>query len=615
MYGYSSKILRVDVSNKRVNEKRLKNSVCEKIIGGVGFGAYVLYNEVSNETSPLGAENKVIFSTGPFQATNLPGSAKWVAITKSPMSSFYSDSAAGSDFGIQLKKAGYDAMVIEGKADRPIFLEIENENIEFCDAKEIWGKDTYETDAVLKKDYSKEDFSIAAIGQGGENLVKFASVIVDKHSALGRCGIGAVLGSKKLKAICIKGNKEIEVANEDKVKELRRELTKKISKTTTTLKRHGTPSYMSIGEGFGDVPIKNWRVGSWKEGNKKLGAPIYTDTILKGRLACPNCPIGCHRYIKVDSPKKYKMEGAGPEYETLAMIGENCLIDSLSAVAKANDLCNRYGIDTISTGASIAFLMECFEKGFINETSTDGLDLTWGNADSVIQLIKKIVFREGFGNILAEGIRYAAEKINPKTKELAVEVKGIGLPAHDPRAFFAVALNYATGVRGPGHERGNLQIPYQGILLPELGINKKPQRFKMKGIDYLTAKYQDWSSLWNSLVVCRFMIEGGMTLTDMLDCLKAITGWNMHLYDLAKAGERIFTLQRLVNTKYGVTRKDDTLPRRIFQPTSEGPHAGKIPKPFEQSLEDYYRLRGWDENGIPQKERIVQLNISDILEK
>lgn len=614
MKGYCGKILRIDLTKKQIEKENLTEKVCKKIIGGSGLGAYYLYKEVESDVDPFDSENKIIFATGPFQATNLPGSAKWSVISKSPANSFYGDSAASAHWGRNLKRAGYDALIVEGKSEIPVFISIDNEEVNVVEAPELWGMDSFETTDHIVDNYGKEKASIAAIGQAGENKVSFSCITVEKKSFAGRSGLGAVMGSKNLKAIGVNGTKGPALADEDKVKKLQKDLFKKLRKQDPGLREGGTPSYMTVGEEFGDVPIKNWRKGSWEKGNAKLGTPIYNEQILERPWPCPACPMACHRKVKVDSPPKYKMEGAGPEYETLAMVGENCLVDNLPAVAKANELCNRYSLDTISTGASIAFAMECYEKGFLTKDDMDGLDLQWGNADAAIELIKKIGEREGFGEILAHGVTRAAEEIDPATSDFAIAAKGVELPAHDPRAFFGIAVNYATGVRGPGHERGNLQMPYQGILLPELGIENSPERYGMEGTDYLAAKYQDWSSFWNSLVVCRFQTVGGMTYTDMLDCLNAITGWELSIEDSAKLSEGIFQLQRLVNVKYGVSKDNDTLPRRIFEATDEGGHPGKVPQPLEPILKGYYELRGWNENGIPRSETVDKFGLDEIID-
>jgi len=615
MKGYAGQVLRVDVTKGEVTKEPINEAVWRSLIGGIGYGAYVLYNEVSKEASPLGPDNKIIFALGPFQAgRKFPGNAKLAVIAKSPINSLFATSQAGADLGLELKKAGYDALIIEGKAGKPVYLEIDNDKVSLNDASELWGKDTFETTDFIKDKYGKKGSSIAAIGQAGEKLVAFANICIDKHSFFGRLGMGAVLGSKNVKAICVKGDKEVEVADKDKVAGLQKGLTKKIADATAEFSKNGTPMYMAFAEMVGEAPIKNWAGGSWEEGNKKLGVPAYTETIFKKKLPCPNCPIGCHRYIKVDGPEKYKMEGAGPEYETLAYLGENLLIDDLAAVAKASDLCNRFGMDTMESGGIIGFVMECVEKGFLSKKDLDGVDATWGNGDASIALIEMMALRKGFGDVLANGVLPAAEKIDPKTKDFVAQVKGISPGAHDPRARFGQAVNFATGPVGPNHEYGNLSLPYWGVLCPELGIDKQPQDpFTMDGAAKLAAAYQDWGAIYNSLVVCRFMMEGAaMTFTDMVDCLNAVTGWNMSVEEAAKTAERLITLQRMVNIKFGLDKKEDTLSKRLLEPTPDGAHAGKVPD-LEPAIKEYYELRGWDGNGVPKKEKIAEVGLDKIL--
>lgn len=612
MNGYWNKVLRVNLSKKRVKEEKVKDIVWRKLIGGSGYGAYILYKEVPKNISALEPENKIIFATGPYQASNLPGAAKWQVISKSPLNNYYGESAAGADWGINLKRAGYDAVIIEGRAGRPIYLEISDEEVKLKDAEKIWGKDAYETVDILKEDFKLKDYSIATIGLAGENKVKFASIIVDKHSVAGRMGLGAVLGSKKLKAIVVRGEQRPEIAEPDKLKEFKAKLVKKISKETSAFREHGTPGSLSRYEKLGDIPVKNWRKDSFK-GYEKISAPKYTEELHARPQACMYCPVGCHRHVRVEEPKEYKMEGAGPEYETLGMLGENCLTDNLKAISKANDLCNRYGIDTIQIGGITSYLMECQERGYIDKGKI-GLDLSWGNADAVIELLNLVANRKGFGNILAEGLDAAIKNIGLETEKYTVHVKGVMLPAHDPRAWFGVGLNYATGVCGPGHERGNLQFLYLGTLMPEMGIYKPPEKYTMEGTESFVPIYQDWSSLWNSLVICRFMTVGGVRLKDMVDALNMITGWELDIYDIMKAGQRIFNLQRLVNVKYGVSRKNDKLPRRIFEPVKKGPHEGKVPEPFESTLERYYEIRGWDKNGKPTREKLRRLGLHELVD-
>ncbi len=612
MTGYWNEIIDVNLTDRKIGKRTLSKTVWKKILGGSGLGAYILYTDVSKETEAYDPGNMLIFATGPFQASKLSGVGKWSVISKSPMNGYYGEANAGGNFGINLKRIGYDALTIEGESEKPCYLYVGEGCCETRDAEKLWGLDSYETINRIRKELD-EDVSVAAIGQAGENLVRFACITVDKNSFAGRTGMGGVMGSKKLKAIAVEeGDLNTPITRPEKLEELRREINQNLVKEKSGLREHGTPKSMKLWEETGDVPIKNWKRGSWKEGNEKLASPKYTETILKGRNPCKFCVVGCHREVEVEEPKKYEMEGAGPEYETLGMIGENCLIDDLKCVAKANDLCNRYGMDTISTGSIISFLMEARNKGHIPEDVLEA-DLEWGNGDAALEIIEKIGERNEIGDTLAEGIVEASEELGEETKKYAMHVKKVDVPAHDPRAHFAVALNYATGVRGPGHERGNLQIPYHGDLLPEAGISKTPDRFSMENIEYLTARYQDWSSLYNSLIMCRFMIGNTIRFGKQVDILNAITGWDFHDYDLLKMGERIFNLQRLVNIKFGLKKDEERIPDRFYEATDEGGHAGEAPENLKPYLEKYYEIRGWNENGVPTEETIRRLGLNSII--
>ena len=613
MHGYWGQILRVDLSEGETLTEPLDEGVSRKLVGGSGLGAYYLYQEVGADVKATGPQNRLVFATGPFQGTNLPGSGKWSVISKSPANQYYGESAATSHWGKNLKGAGYDALVIQGRSTGPVYLNITEDGAEIVEAPDLESQDAYQVIDYINSQHGEQGSSVAAIGEAGENLVRYSCITIDKKSYAGRSGLGAVMGSKRLKGIRVAGSKQPSLAHESEVLDLQKELFQRLTEQGSGFRENGTPGYMRKSEDFGDLPIKNWQKGSWEEGNEKLGVPSYNEKILDRSWPCPSCPLGCHRLVEVEEPEKYKMRGAGPEYETLAMIGENCLIDNLEAVAKANDVCNRYSLDTISTGASVAFAMECYDKGYLSSSDVDGLDLAWGNADAALALIEKIGRREGIGDILADGVEAAAEEIHPDTKAFAVSAKGVELPAHDPRAFYGIAVNYATGVRGPGHERGNLQLPYQGTLLPELDVTDEPDRYQMDGTARLATKYQDWSSLWNSLVICRFQIVGGMTYTDMLEGLNGVTGWDLSKEESGHLAERIFQLQRLVNTKFGLTSNDDRLPQRIYEATGEGPHPDKVPEPLEPVLEEYYELRGWDEEGVPTKDTLDNFDLDEII--
>ena len=608
--GYWERVLRIDLTGMTTTEEEVPEQVWKKVLGGAGYGAKVLFDEVGKEVGGLDPGNRIIFGLGPFQATQQTGAAKFCVISKSPLTGIFGETAAGANWAIELKKAGYDAIVVQGKAKKPVYLWVHDGKVETKDATPFWGKDSYVASDEILGDVGDKRASIACIGQAGERHVAIACVVVDKHSFGGRCGLGAVMGSKNLKAIVVRGTWIVPVHDPSRLSELNKELGKKVYEGTKDwLRLHGTPFVEIPCEEVGDTPIKYWSGDTWTEGAKQLGSPNYTDGLKAQPWPCKFCVVGCHRHVKVEEPAEYALEGAGPEYETLGMIGNCCLMDDLKALAKMNEWCNRYGIDTISTGAFIGFSMDCYEKGILKEKDADGMAIRWGDKEAMFQLIHKIGKREGFGERFAGGIVPAAKSLGKEAVELAVHVKGLDMPAHDPRAFFSLALNYATGSAGGHHERGNPQVASSGFLLPEAGVEAVVDRFRMDDSEFVAARYQDYGVLTNSLCHCKFMLFGGMTLTDLLNTLNSVTGWGWAMKDFLKTGERIFTLQRLVNVKYGITRKDDVLPKKIFEPAKEGGRTGKIPAPFEPALDRYYTLRGWDTNGIPKKEKMEELGL------
>lgn len=608
--GMWNKVLRVDLSNRKTEKEIVSEEVWKKVIGGAGYGAKVLHQEVKKEVGGLDPENRIIFGLGPFQATQQTGAAKFCIVSKSPLTGIFGETAAGAGWGIELKKAGYDAIIVQGKSEMPVYLWIKDDTAEIKDASKFWGKDSYTASDAILTEVRDSDSSIACIGQAGEKQVAIACVVVDKHSFGGRCGLGAVMGSKNLKAIVVRGTHPVPVYDLEKVSKLNKELGKKVFEGTKDwLRVHGTP-FVEIGcEEQGDTPVKYWSGDVWTEGAMKLGIPNYTEVLEAKPWPCKFCVVGCHRHVKIETPLEYALEGAGPEYETLGMLGNCCLMDDVKALAKMNEWCNKYGIDTISTGAFIGFLMDCFERGILKEKDIGLRAIRWGDKDVMFQLIHQIGKREGIGELFARGIVPAAKSLGAKAQELAMHVKGLDMPAHDPRAFFALATNYATGSAGGHHERGNPQVASSGFLLPEAGITQVVDRFKMDNSEFVAAKYQEYGVLTNSLCHCKFTLFGGMTVTDLLDTLNAVTGWNWTMQEFLRTGERIFNLERLVNIKYGITRKDDALPKKIFEPAKEGSRAGKIPIPFEAALDRYYKLRGWDSQGIPRKEKLRELEL------
>ncbi len=610
-YGYWNKVLRVNLSNRSIRTEAVPDEEWMVSIGGAGYGAKVILTEIGPDCDSLGPDNLLVFALGPYQAGNNPGNAKWTVSAKSPMTNTYGDSAAGAAWGIALKRAGYDALIVKGMSPSPVYLAIEDDRVEIKDAGPIWGADAFETADEVRSCEGDRGHSVAAIGPAGERLVKFACIVADEHSFAGRCGLGAVMGSKRLKAIAVKGSQTVPVHDQARLKAVARQRFVEIFNAAKSngLRDHGTPNLCMTAEALGDMPVKYWSGDVWPEGAKKIGAPNYTEVLKAKPLPCVNCPAGCHRNIQTVGPDGEPLSGPGPEYETLGMLGSNLLIDDLSAIAKANDICNRLGIDTISAGACVGLAMELAEKGYLSKDSA-GLDLEWGNGGAMLGLIEQIGTRTGFGAVFADGAVRAATRIHPGSESLVAQVKGLDLPAHDARSSFSLGINYATSTRGACHMRGVTEdVEMGGFFIPEIGIVKDWSRFfEREHKAELTVKLQDYCAWLNSLVICTFMVDGGeLSMTSLIDMFNAITGWGWGVEDVMKSGARLTTLQRLVNLRDGHGRHTDTLPEKMAKPARTGFRAGKVPTPFGEYLDEYYAMRKWDANGRPTKEALEEL--------
>jgi len=613
--GYWNKILRIDLTTKKITKEEIDNNTCKLFVGGAGIGAEILWKEVSPKVEPFNSDNKLIFSVGPFQGYPVPGSAKFCITSKSPLTNTYADSSAGASWGPLFKKTGYDVLIIQGKSENPVYIYIKDNEIKIRDARDIWGMDSYQSVDKIRKKIRDPRASVVTIGPAAEKLVKIACIVVDKHSFAGRCGLGAVMGSKNLKAIAVKGSKKVPVSNLSLLENYNHKYLQEIYKASikSGMRTHGTPGGCITYEGFGDMPIKYWTKDIWPEGAKKLGAPNYTKVLSAKPYPCLYCPVGCHRNIEIKEPAKYKLKGVGPEYETLGMFGTNLLIDDPKAISLANDLCNRLGIDTISAGACVGLAMECYEKGIINRKDTDGIEIRWGDPDILIDLIKQIGNKEGFGSIFSGGALEAAKKIGKNALKLVVHVKGLDIPAHDPRACWGMVPTYATGTRGACHMRGDEEdVEMAGFYIPEIGVTKeKAKFFSLEGKAFLAMKMQDYCSLINSLVLCFMMPAGGdLSFTSILNIFNAITGLDWDVQEAMLSGERIFTLQRLTNLRDGYTKEDDALPPKMYIPAKEGFRTGKIP-PVDNLLSEYYELRRWSKDGEPTKEKLQQLGLEN----
>lgn len=606
--GYRMKALRVNLDDRTLSEEALGEDMAKAFIGGAGLASLFLFREVGKEVAPRSPRNLIVFATGPFQAMKLPGAAKFSICSKSPLTGTFTDSAAGGGFGVALKRTGYDFLLVAGASDTPVYLLVQDGSASLQPADDLWGKDSVETTEILSRRH--EGASVAAIGAAGEREVAMACVYIDGYSAAGRGGTGCVMGSKRLKAVVVKGTLEPLVFDPAKVGILEKKYRKSIAEVSAGFREAGTVGGLAPGEESGNLPLRNWSQVGWKEGAAKIGYPGYA-TLNNKLHPCRYCTIACHRQSAVSWPDGYSYRGPAPEYETLAMLGACCLIDDLETLVKANDLCNRAGLDTMSAGGCAGFAMEALEKNHTNGLRPE-YALSWGNGAGLLAFIEEMIAREGFGGLFSDGIVAATSRFLPEAAAYAHHVKGQDIPAHDPRVYYNLGLSYATGNRGACHMRAYSQIATMGALLPEAGIDKAPPPDTLEGSARVVKTYQDFTAFYNSCVLCQFMIWGGYGLTDMTECLNAVTGWELSPAEVMECGERVFTLQRLLNNKWGISGKDDKLPDRFFAASQAGPRAGKAPDKarFLAELTELYRLRGWDESGYVKGETMTRLGLS-----
>ncbi|MHA1300197.1 MAG: aldehyde ferredoxin oxidoreductase family protein [Candidatus Helarchaeota archaeon] len=614
MDGYLGKILRIDLTNQKIKEERINQKDVDDYIGGQGLGTKILYDELPANVNGLDPENKLVFMTGPLTGVV---SSKFEVLAKSPLSKFLGDANAGGFWAPELRYAGYDGIILEGSVPDPkkkngVYITIFDNDVEIRNAKKakIWGKNIGKTISTIKKVHHDPKIRVLAIGPAGENQVKYANIMTDGR-ALGRCGMGAVMGSKGVKAIVVRGiNKNcIPIADADTVIKKINDLTQHSKKDIGAmgLSMAGTPVNVIIAHTTGDLPIKYWSKGTFNI--KNIDGQAFTNINIK-TPTCAFCPIHCHRYIKLDSMNYI---GKGPEYETIASFGSLCMIDKMEPIVKANALCNDLGLDTISCGSCIAFAMEAFERGIITESDL-GMDLSWGNAESVLKLVEMIASRKDFGDILAEGVMRASEKIGKGAQEFAQHVKGMEIPMHDPRSMQGMALHYATESSGARHSNAHhlITLELASIPQPELGLKKLIKREKTEGKPEVVKTVQDYMVVVGSYVVCGFSSMGTM-IKDHLEIYNAICGKNLTMADILLIGERITNLRRALNIKLGLTAADDNLPKRMTsEPVDEGGAKGMTAN-VKEMLPKYYEIRDWDiESGKPNKTKLEALGLKKV---
>jgi aldehyde:ferredoxin oxidoreductase len=579
----------VSLSDFAVKVEQLSTSILEKWLGGKGLGTWLLYNEVDPAVNPLEGANKLIFTTGPATGTIVPTANRYGVYFKSPLTGIYAESYSAGYFAVALKQAGYDAAIIEGVAPHPVYLWIDGDEVSIRDAKHLWGRDTFETEDLIREELGDKDIRVACIGPAGENLVRFACIENDYYRSAGRCGGGAVMGSKRLKAIAVRGDKQITVYDEDRLKTFVADLLKKMKDDPLiqNYRRYGTLLLTGVINQAGAYPTRYWNGGVF-EGYEKIDVYNIKQTIFKRNDTCWRCPIACHQYCEADR-EPYRGAKCVIDYESVWALGGLCLINNPEAVLKFNELCDRYGIDTISAGNVIAFAMEAYSRGKLKSD----FSINFGDENTVLQLLELITKRKGVGSLLAEGVRNASKLLG--LEDIAVHVKGLEPPAYDPRALKAVALAYGVGVRGADHMRAVAHAI-------ELSAKFERRTMDLAKVEAVVDS-ENRIAISECLILCRFT-RSIFDWSALAQTFELLTGLRLSVEDLKVKANEIISLARVFSVKTGVSRKDDRLPDRwIKTPLSNGPFQGEVVDQtnYERWLDKYYEMRGWDTEGRPKQ--------------
>jgi aldehyde:ferredoxin oxidoreductase len=617
-FGFMGKLLRVNLTDQRITTEEINQAWAKQYLGGAGLATKYFYEEVPGGVDPLSPSNKLIFMTGPLTGTASASASRYSVVSKSPQTGLWGQANSGGSFGPALKRSGFDGIIFEGASPNPVFLKILDGEAELLDASHLWGKTVPETDDALQES-SSQKLTVAAIGPAGENLVTYAAIMNNKNRAAGRCGLGAVMGSKKLKAIACAGSQSIQLANKSGFHDT---ATKQFNLIDESILKvgfdtFGTNMVADFVHVRGGYPTRNWQQGVF-EGIDEINAQAIMDTVFVDSVSCFACPITCGRRTEIKEGKWKGDKGEGPEYESTNTLGSMCGVSDINAITKANYLCNEYGLDTISTGSTIAFAMECFEKGILTKKHTDGLEITFGDGEMVVSLVEKIALREGIGDLLALGTRAMAERLGQGSEKFAMQVKGLELPAYDSRAAKITGLGYVTANRGGDHMTGYIQGP-TFIDVPFLIVEDSSIRDPFQANPeeaHILVDMENAMAVLDAFGGCKFM---GMLLPvdELIELFENATGWSFTEEDFRKAGERIYNLTRAACIREGVSREDDLLPERLMsEPLPDGPAKGMVNdrEMLDLMKDAYYDFRGWDlETGIPTKEKLSELDLEDLI--
>jgi aldehyde:ferredoxin oxidoreductase len=609
MSGYMGKLLVVDLTSGELKDEPIDPTMAHDFVGGAGYAARYLYDELGPDTDPLGPDNTLMFMTGPLVGTRAPSCGRHEVCALSPLTGIWGESNSGGFWGAELRFSGYDGIVVRGRSEKPVWLSIgDGQPPSLNDAADLWGLDTYETQQRIRDELENQKVRVASIGPAGENLVLYAAIMNDHGRAAGRTGMGAVMGSKNLKAIAVRGKKRVPLADKIAFSQTAKEAVQIVCDDISgqVFQQMGTASFVDMSIMWGNMPNKYWSQARFEEATNLSGVSMM-ESILVRPVPCYGCAVACGREVTLkDTPYGVEIVD-GPEYETVAMLGSMLLVDDLPGVAYAGHLCNRYGLDTISAGSAISLAYLLYDRGFLTAADTGGLALRWGDIETAHILLDLIARREGLGDLLAEGTKRMAAHFD--ADDLAVHVNGLELAAHDPRALSGMAVVYATSPRGACHMQGDMYVVDMGLTLPEVGIYPGG-RFKTRGKSTIVARVQDWRTLYNSAIMCVFV---NPTAPVLVKLLSHATGWSSDIVWWQRTGERIFNLKRAFNNRLGVRRGHDRLPERLLIPMSNGSR-GRTPR-VETMLEEYYEERNWDwQTGRPSREKLVSLGLPDIAE-
>jgi aldehyde:ferredoxin oxidoreductase len=611
-FGFIGKLLKIDLSEESISLERINLRDVENFLGGAGYACRYLIDHLKKETDPLSPENILMIMTGPFCLSNAPSSARFVICAKSPYTNLWGEANSGGFFGPELKKAGYDGVIINGKASKPVYIQIKNSDVEILEGSSLWGMGNKGVQRRLKNLSGDMKSKVLSIGPAGENLVKFSNVNAEGRSA-GRTGMGAVMGSKNLKAIIVRGTSvSPNVALQQEFNSSVKKTIKFILNTNSAkvLREFGTSAVVTVAHANGDLPIKYWTKGEWNDVLDISGHKLKENYVIK-RKSCHGCSIGCGKIIEIKNENFNFLECEGPEYETIAGFGSMILNNNLESISIANNLCNDYGLDTISTSSVIAFLFHLYNKGLIDRYDLEGLELRWGNSDAVLKLIRKIAYREGLGDLLAEGSNFVGKSLNISKDEIAT-INKLEVPYHDMRSCYGMSLTYAFAPRGACHTSGDVfKVLREGneIDYSLIGINKLDMFSNSKKMAKYSALLHDYRALYSSLILCFFVNPPPELVCSMLSNL---TGISYDIPKLKRTGERIFTIKRLFNIKMGLTSENEIIPKILLTPTKEGAVKGKAPD-FKRLKKYYYQMRGWDlKTGKPNFDKLKELDLDNI---